>query len=431
MNVGIVGGGVAGLTVAYELGKKGHKVHLFERYPELGGQAGTFEVAGERLERFYHHIFGSDVDVIQLIGELGLSDRLEWLNSKVGFFHGGKVYDFVTPVELLKFSPISLVDRVRLGLITVYLRKYKDWRALENVTAREWILKYGGRRNYEVVWGPMLRNKFGASADEVGMVWLWGKIHLRLSSRKGGKEQLGYMKGSYGVMIDALAEKIVDSGGQISVSAPVEKIAVKDGKATGLQAGGQEYQFDLIIATVPSPIFLDMVPELPSDYAKKLADVRYQGAAVLAMSLKRQLTHIYWMNISDPAVPFIALVEHTNFVDPSVYGGKHILYVSNYLSLDSPLYSMNKEELLVHYLPHIQKFNPEFGKDWLEELFLFRDDAGQPVISTNYSSRVPEHETPIANLYLANTTQIYPEDRGMNYSVRLGRGVAKLVISKG
>ena len=206
---------------------------------------------------------------------------------------------------------------------------------------------------------------------------------------------------------------------------------MKDGKATGLRAGGQEYQFDLIIATVPSPIFLGMVPELPSDYAEKLADVRYQGAVVLAMTLKRQLTHIYWMNISDPAIPFIALVEHTNFVDPSVYGGKHILYVSNYLSLDSPLYSVNKEELLAHYLPHIQKFNPEFGEDWIEELFLFRDDAGQPVIGTNYSSRVPEHKTPITNLYLANTTQIYPEDRGMNYSVRLGRDVAKLVISKG
>ena len=431
MNVGVIGGGMAGLTAAYELSKLGHKVHLFEKYPELGGQAGTFEVAGERLERFYHHIFGSDVDIIRLIGELGLNDRLEWLNSKVGFFHGGKVYDFVTPVELLKFSPISLVDRIRLGLITVYLRKYKNWRALEGVTAREWLLKYGGRRNYDVVWGPMLRNKFGASADEVGMVWLWGKIHLRLSSRKGGKEQLGYMKGSYGVLIDELAKRITDSGGQISTSTPVEKIAVVDGKATGLQAGGQEYRFDMIIATVPSPIFLNMVPELPSDYAKKLEDVCYQGAAVLAMTLKRQLTHIYWMNISDSEIPFIALVEHTNFVDPSVYGGGHILYVSNYLALDSPLYSMNKEELLAHYLPYIKKFNPEFDADWIGESFLFRDDAGQPVIGTDYSSRIPEHRTPIDNLYLANTTQIYPEDRGMNYSVRLGRDIARLVSDKG
>jgi protoporphyrinogen oxidase len=349
----------------------------------------------------------------------------------VGFFHGGKVYDFVTPVELLKFSPISFVDRIRLGLITVYLRRYKNWRALEVVTAREWLLKYGGKRSYDVVWGPMLRNKFGAGADEVGMVWLWGKIHLRLSSRKGGKEQLGYMKGSYGVLIDALAEKVVDSGGQISASTPVEKIVVEDGKATGLHASGQVYSFDLIVATVPSSIFLSIIPELPSDYTKKLADVRYQGALVLAMTLKQPLTHIYWMNISDPEIPFIALVEHTNFVAPSVYSGKRILYVSNYLSPESPLYSLDKEELLAHYLPHIQKFNPDFGRDWIEELFLFRDDAGQPIIGMNYSSRVPELRTPIVNLYLANTTQIYPEDRGMNYSVRLGQEVAKLIIDQG
>jgi protoporphyrinogen oxidase len=431
VNIGVIGGGIAGLTATYELSKVGHQVHLFEKQAQLGGQAATFEVAGTRLERFYHHIFGSDVDIIQLIGELGLNDRLEWLNSKVGFFYGGKIYDFVTPIELLKFSPLSLVDRVRLGLITMYLRRYNKWQALEGVTARKWLLKYGGRRSYDVVWGPMLRNKFGESADEVGMVWLWGKIHLRLSSRKEGKEQLGYMKGSYGVMVDKLAERIEGSDGKISVSTPVEKIVVEAGKATGIKAGGEIYPFDMIIATAPSPIFLKMVPELPSDYAKKLEDIRYQGAVVLAMTLKRPLSHIYWMNISDPEIPFIALVEHTNFVPPSVYGGKRILYVSNYLPMDSPLYSMGKDELIARYLPHIKKFNPEFDTDWIEGSYLFRDDAGQPIVGTNYSSKIPDHKTPISGLYLANTTQIYPEDRGMNYSVRLGYKVAQTVSPAG
>jgi protoporphyrinogen oxidase len=239
------------------------------------------------------------------------------------------------------------------------------------------------------------------------------------------------MKGSYGVLVDELAERIAGSGGQISLSTPIEKIDTEAGKATGIQAGGQIYPFDLIIATVPSSIFLKMVPELPSDYAKKLADVRYQGAAVLAMTLKRPLTHIYWMNISDPEIPFIAVVEHTNFVNPSVYGGKRVLYVSNYLPMDSPLYSMGKDELIACYLPHIKKFNPEFDTDWIEGSYLFHDDAGQPIVGTNYSSKIPDHKTPIAGLYLANTTQIYPEDRGMNYSVRLGRKVAQIVSHAG
>lgn len=440
MKVGIIGGGIAGLTAAYELSKGGHKVALFEKEAELGGQAGTFQVAGERLERFYHHIFTSDVDIIQLIGELGLSERLLWLDSKVGFFHGGRIYNFVTPMELLKFSPLGLVDRVRLGLVSLYLRRYKNWPTMEGVTAREWLTRYGGRRNYEVVWEPLLKNKFGASCDEIGMVWLWGKIHLRLTSRQGEKERLGYLKGSFGLLIDALKERIIDSGGEIYTSSPVNKIIVEGEKAVGLQVGmkgverakkQQVHPCDVIIATVPSPVFLDMMPQLPADYAGKLGGARYQGAVVLALTLKKPLSHIYWLNISDPQVPFVALIEHTNFMDPSIYGGKQIAYLSNYLSKDSPLYSLGPDELLAEYLPHLRKINPEFDPGWIEERYLFREEAGQPIITTNYSSRIPDHATPISRLYLANTTQIYPEDRGMNYSVRLGQKVARLASTEG
>ena len=160
MRIGVVGGGLAGLTAAYELSKQGHEVAVFEREPELGGQAATFEVGGERLEVFYHHVFAGDVDIINMVDELGLDQRLLWLDSRVGFFSEGKVFDFVTPGDLMRFSSVSFVDRLRLGLISLYLRRYKNWRRMEGTTAREWLLRYGGRRNYEAVWGPLLRNKF-------------------------------------------------------------------------------------------------------------------------------------------------------------------------------------------------------------------------------------------------------------------------------
>jgi protoporphyrinogen oxidase len=433
MNIGIIGGGIAGLTAAYELSKGGHNVTLFEKEAELGGQVGTFQLAGECLERFYHHIFTSDLDIIQLIDELGLSERLLWLESKVGFFHGGRIYDFVTPMELLRFRPLGFTDRVRLGLVSLYLRRYKNWPAMEGITAHDWLTRYGGRRNYEVVWGPLLRNKFGASADDISMVWLWGKIHIRLTSRQGEKERLGYLRGSFGLLVDALKMRILDSGGRIHTASPVSKIIVEGEKAVGLQVRINEQEVhtcDAIIATVPSPDFLSMVPQLPADYAGKLAGVRYQGAMVLALTLKKPVSHIYWMNISDASIPFVALIEHTNFIDPSVYGGKRIVYISNYLSKDDPLYSLGPDELLDKYLPSIRKINPEFDPGWIEECYLFRDDAGQPIITKNYLSRMPEHATPISCLYLANTTQIYPEDRGLNYSVRLGRKVAALVSAE-
>jgi protoporphyrinogen oxidase len=388
-------------------------------------------VGGGRLEAFYHHIFTTDVDAIQTIQELGLGSKLLWLESKVGFFHQGTLYDFVTPWDLLRFSPVGLADRVRLGLVGLYLRWYKNWRSLEKYTAREWITRYAGKRNYEVICGPLLRGKFGESFDEVGMVWFWGKIHLRFPSRKGlrQREVLGYLEGSFGLLVDALAKAIRQRGGQIFPATPVNRIRVEEGRAVGLEANEAFHPFDAVVATVPSPIFLSLVPELPPSYASNLKEVRYQAAVCLVLALKRSLSRIYWLNISDPSSPFVAAIEHTNLIDRSHYGGKHILYLSNYFSPNSPLYEADQEELLSLYLPYLKNINPQFEPDWVEGSYLFRDKAGQPVITTHYSQRIPDYSTPIPGLYLANTTQIYPQDRGMNYSIRLGMEIARRVAA--
>jgi protoporphyrinogen oxidase len=430
VKIGIIGGGIAGLTAAYKLGKSGHDVSVFEKKPHLGGQVATFDVGGERLEGFYHHIFTNDIDIIRLIDELELSDHLVWLKSKSGFFHGGRIYDFVTPGDLLRFSPVTLPDRVRLGLVSLFLRRYSNWRRFEGITAREWLIRYGGRRNYDVVWGPLLKGKFGASSDEIGMVWLWGKIYLRFASRSRGMRQelLGYMEGSYGRLVDSLAQKITDCGGEIHTGSAVSRVVADNGRVAGIELGGGDgagfQAFDAVIATVPSPVFLDLVSPLNEDYAAKLRKTRYQAVVCLVLVLRRQFSRIYWLNISDSSIPFVAAIEHTNFVSPSAYGGKHVLYLSNYLSKDNRLYGVNADELLEAYMPSLKKINPEFESGWIEECHRSSDDYGQPIVGTHYSKQIPEYSTPIEGLFLANTTQIYPEDRGMNYSVRLGNEVS-------
>ncbi len=432
MKIGIIGGGIAGLTAAYELTKKGHSVAVFEKGAELGGQAGTFHIEGTRLERFYHHLFTSDRHILQIIDELGLSPKMRWIDSQVGLFHGGKVYDFVTPLDLLRFTPLSLPNRLWAGLVSVYLQRQADWRKYEGITAKEWLEKYAGKSVYSAIWEPLLRSKFGDSYDKVSMTWFWGKMRLRFGSRPKGmqKEQLGYMEGSFQLLIDELGKQIKELGGEAHTNAPVDRVVVEGEKAIGLTFHASRFttrNFDTIIATVPSFIFTEMAPELPIDYVRKLNHVKYQSALCLALKMKRPLTNIYWMNISDPSVPFVAAIEHTNYMPPEVYGGKHVLYLSNYLSVDSPLFSLSEDELLREYLPHVQRINPEFNLDWVEESWLFGDDSGQPIVTCNYSQQVPDHQTPIEGLYLANTTQIYPEDRGMNYSVHLGQKIASIV----
>ena len=433
MRVGIVGAGIGGLTAAYRLAQMGHQVAVFEQEDQLGGQVRTFPVAGEPLEGFYHHIFMKDADIIELIQEVGLSSKLHWLDSRVGFYHGGQIYNFVTAGDLLRFSPISLLDRLRLGLVALYLRRYDNWRALEGITAKDWIVKYAGRRNYEVVWAPLLRGKFGTSHEEIGMVWFWGKIHLRFASRGRGSQQekLGYMDGSFGALIDALALQVKQSNGQILTQSRVTRVISQEGKVTGLRVvtNGveQEHPLDAVVPTVDSGSVAQMAPGLPPSYLEKLHRARYQASVCLVLVLKHQLTPIYWMNISDPSMPFVAVIEHTNLVGKDRYGGKTILYLSNYVAQDDPLYEKDISSLLDLYLPGIQRLNPAFTLDWIEDARLFKDRAGQPIVTTHYSTWIPDHATPIKGFFVANTTQIYPEDRGINYSVRLGNRVSQLV----
>ena len=435
MRVGIIGGGVAGLAAAYHLTKEGHFAEVFEVAPFLGGQASTFDVFGGRLERGYHHLFVSDTEIADLIQELGLGGKLAWLESTVGFYHGGKIWDFASPMDLLRFKPLPFLDRIRVGFWTFILQKTKSYSKFEGVTARDWLSKRMGRRGYEVIWEPLLRGKFGEFYDKIGMTWIWNKVTLRVASRKGAGqvEHLGYPMGSFGEVIEVLADRIAQQGGVIHTSASVTQIVEADGSATAMEVqleGGEteRREYDAIIATTPSYVFTRLAPAMPPEYQSKLENVDYLSAVLMVMVMDRPFTNKYWMNIADPNMPFVALIEHTNLIDKELYGGKHILYISNYPSRDNELYQMSGDELMDLFVPHLQKINPDFERSWVIEYHHHRVDGAQPIVGVNYGAGIPDHRTPVQGLYLANTTQIYPEDRGTNYSVRMGRHVARMVV---
>ena len=429
MRVGIVGAGVAGLAAAKALQEHGHEVTIFEGRPEVGGQVVTFEVGGERLECFYHHIFTNDTTVIRYIDDLGLGPKLRWIEPRNAHFVRGKMYPFVTPLDLLKFTAIPITSRVRLGLVAIWLRRQKDGlRKYEGVTARAWMERAVGKKAFNAFWGPLLKGKFADQADRVGMVWLWNKIYLRFASRKGSgsKESLGYLEGSFRGYYEKLAELVTSRGGTIQMNCPVERVEVADGRVRGIRAAGETVPFDAVLMTTPNTITKKIAPDLPAAYLEVLDRVRYQWATCLILALDRPLTSHYWMSIGDD-LGFVACIEHTNFMSPADYGGNHVIYLSNYTAPDDPILQMDAEEVFQAYLPGLRKLNPAFDPAWVRQKWLFKDPGGQPVITTNYSRSIPEMRTGITGLYLSNTTQVYPEDRGQNYSLILGEQVAELI----
>ncbi len=435
--VGIIGGGIAGLTAAYRLAQAGHQVTLWEQHDRLGGQAAAFPVGDDaHLEYFYHHLFMSDTAIVGLIEELGIEDRLVWIDSNVGFFADGRVYPLTSATDLLRLGFIPFTDRIRVGLATLYLQRITEssgkWRKFEEVTAWEWLRRAVGQRAFDRVWGRQLIAKFGDRAQEVSMVWFWNKIFLRTQSRPGllAREQLGYILGSFNVLIDRLADACRDTGVDIRVGVGVQGLDCHDDgpdRFTLRGGDGRTDQMDAIIATTPSPILLRLVPDMPEPYRSQLTSATYQGAVCMLLKLKQPLSQTYWMNIGDDRLPFTGIIEHTNFIGPEHYGGWHYVYVSKYVDWDHPYVSMTDDELLDEYEPKLQIVNPEFDRSWIGQMWVFRERAAQPIIGLRYSEKIPAHQTPISGLYLANTAQIYPEDRGTNYSVDLGNRIAATV----
>ena len=433
-HVGVVGGGITGLTAAYRLARLGYRVTLWEQSGEFGGLAAAFDVPGGKIEKFYHHLFMSDHAIAALAEEIGVDGKLRWLPSQNSYFSNGAIYSLASPMDLIRLPVVPIHDRIRIGLATLYLQtipsRGERWKALERVTAGDWLRKWLGDRAFERTLGAQLKAKFGPRAEEVAMVWFWNKIYLRTQSRPGilAKERLGYFDGSFSVFIDKLVSAGREEGVLFTPSTGIRSIAARDdtGKFGVTTSAGLE-EVDAVVATTPTPLLARMVPDLPSDYAEKLTSSIYQGAACVLLRLDRSLTSTYWLNIADESLPFTVIVEHTNFIKPDEYAGNHYVYLNTYVETDDRFLQMTESDLVDEYLSYLPKLNPGFSRDWVLDHWVFRTTAAQPVVGLNYSERRPDHRTPIPGLYLASMSQIYPEDRGTNYAVELGEHVANLV----
>jgi protoporphyrinogen oxidase len=427
VRVAVIGAGVCGLVAAHRLAAAGHECDVYERWPGLGGQAATLDVGGgDRLERYYHHLFTTDRHIAALYDELGL--EIEWLPSSVAMFARGRQWPFTTPGDLLRFRPLRPVDRIRMGVAVLALQRRRDQAAFARVTARDWIERWMGRGPWREVWGPMLRGKFGERADEIAMVWLWSKLRLR-RGEDAREERLGYPAGSWEPLFEALRDAIEARGGRVLIDRPAVRIEpgfeVTYGAPGSFRAGhdprafepaGAE-RYDRVLATVPNDVLARMA-DVPDP------GIEYFAALCLLLELDRPFSRFYWTNVADRELPFVGLIEQTNL---RAYGDRRFLYVANYLPHGHELLSLDADALVAHYTPGLQRVNPAFEPGWVRERWLHREPAAQPIVTVGY--RPPPITTPIPGLLRANTTQVYPEDRGTNYAVRLGEQAAEALLA--
>jgi protoporphyrinogen oxidase len=416
----VLGGGALGLTAALRLAQRGHRVKVIEREPLPGGLAAGFEIEpGIRLEKFYHHLFRSDTTAVRLIRELGLGDRLEWHRPVTATLRDGVFHQLDSPTSLLRFDPLPLADRVRMGAALAALKAMPNPRLLEGQTAESWIRSWMGDEAYRIVWGPLLSGKFGATAGEIAMPWFWARVHDRSA-------QLAYLRGGFQQFYDALAQRIRDGGGETHFGTAVESVR-REGDGLTVQTDAGTERFDAVISTLATRLTCRLADGLPAAYRDRYDWGRAYGAHCLILALDRPLTSAYWTNVNDPGYPFMALVEHTNYMPAADYGGRHLVYLGNYRPMDDPLLRASRDELLEQFLPHLARVNPDFDRSWLTDAWSFAAPFAQPIVTVDYRNHIPPFETPIRGLYVANMFQVYPHDRGQNYSIALAERLVNQV----
>lgn len=433
METTVIGAGFTGLSAAWDLAKAGHKVTVLEADSFVGGLAGAFETDGERLDRFYHHWFTNDLDVMGLIEELGQQDKVETSPTNTGVYYANRILKLSTPLDLLKFTPLPFADRIRLGLLTLRARRVDDWMALEDITAADWLRKLGGENVYKVMWEPLLKGKFGPYAETVSAVWFWNKLKLRGGSRgKGGEERLAYYKGSFAHLAETLAETVKAHGGIIHTGRTVEELRRDDTGRWHAKGSWGAVESDAVIATPALPVIADMIEGwADADYLAELRRIEYLANVCLVLRLDRSLSSTYWLNVNDTSFPYVGIIEHTNFQNEAKYGGDHVVYLSRYLPHTEALYGMTHDEILDFSIPHIQRMFPEFSRDWIRNWHVWKARWSQPIVEKHYSKLIPSARSPAPGLHICSMAQIYPEDRGTNYAIREGRKMAQSLMQTG
>lgn len=427
MRIGVIGAGFVGLTAALRLAQKGHNVTVLEKEDGPGGLAIGFRDKNWRwpLEEHYHHLFTSDWVIRDLAYEVG--HKIVFTRPKTSTYFKGNTYQLDSPQSLLAFPHLGILDKIRAAVTLLYLRLTPLWKPLERITAYKFLAATMGVNTWKVLWEPLFLKKFGRYYKIISASWFWARIKKRSAS-------LGYPEKGFGSLARSVEKAARKYGATFDYDTGVLSISVSSirgmlGKFLVSTDKGDTLSFDKVICTLPTPLFFKITKRLPEVYKNKFSKLAGLGAVNLVLALKKPFLKdgTYWLNVNQPGFPFLAVVEHTNFMSKTRYGGDCVVYVGNYLEPTHQYFGKTAQELTREFSPFLKKIAPHFSLKLVRKSWVFKAPFAQPVVGKNYSKNIPPPKTPIDGLYLANIQQVYPWDRGTNYAVELGNRVAELV----
>ena len=431
LRIGIIGAGATGLAAAWDFARAGHQVEIFEAADRVGGLAAGF--TDERwdwsLEKFYHHWFANDHDILRLADEMGVRDQVIFPRPKTSYWVDGRIVrSEISPSALaLPLSPIAIL---RMGLAGMFIKLSPWWKPFESVTADAWMRRWMGAEAYEKFFKPLLIGKFAEAYDQVPMSFMWARIVKRTL-------KLGAYIGGFQAFLDELARQLEAQGVIIALNAPVDGIHSRDG-APALVIAGEERRFDRVLSTTSPQLMLRLTASLAETaYGRQLAALKSIGGLCVVLALRHPLMpdDTYWLNLpastadkSRSAFPFLALVEHTNYISREHYGGDHLVYCGDYVPPDHEYFHMDEADLAARFLPALTTINPDFRPDWVRKWWVWRAPYAQPLPALQHSRNIPDIKTPYPGLFWASMSQVYPWDRGTNYAVEIGRRAAKMAM---
>jgi protoporphyrinogen oxidase len=455
--IAIVGAGILGLTLALRYAKNGKSVTVFESASSIGGLAGTWQLGEYFWDKHYHVTLYSDIFTRQLIEEIGLSDQLEWVHTRTGFYTEGRLESLSDLFEFLSFSPIGLIDKFRLGTAIFIASRIRDWKRLERIKVEDWLTKISGRSVFEKIWKPLLKSKLGESYKETSAAFIWATIRRMYAARSAGmkKEQFGYVKGGYATVLAKMAELLGSLGVTFHLNAQISRVRpVESGRAcitvrradraidvanvaafgpavTTVLLGAQkqagkeiEETFDAVILTCPSPVAAKLIDGLPPDQQQKLSAVRYQGIVCASALIRHPLSSFYVTNLLDE-MPFTAVIEMTALVDPETFGGNALIYLPKYAAPDDPIFLKSDGEIEEEFLAALQQMYPTFTYDDVLAFKISRVKYVFPLPVINYSESIAGPETSLRNIYVVNSSQIINGTLNVNETVQLAESFFK------